>query len=258
MSLGGSIMALEFFDCNCSIGRSSELYPGSFHSPDELVKRIKSYGIGKALVYQAISRDHFPAEGNPILMENISKFNELYPCWVIMPHHTKEFPDPVELKKHLKANNVQAVRIFPSPERHNYSLKSYSAGPLMQMLQDCKIPLFVDIDEIGWGNIDTFLDTYPELRVVLCNTGYRADRYIYPLMDTYPNLYIETSRYLSHLGVEALCNHVGTDRILFGTGMPLYTGAGAVFFIEKLMLDESVKEKIASGNLLRLFSEVQL
>lgn len=251
-------MSLEFFDCNCSIGRSSLLYPGSFHSAEELVERIKSYGIGRALVFQSISRDHFPEEGNPILMENIKPFKELHPCWVVMPHHTGEFPHPDELKNQLKNNRVKAVRIFPSAERHNYSLKPYSAGPLLEMLDSIKLPLFVDIDEIGWNNIDVLLGEYSNLPIILCNTGYRADRYIYPLMQTYQNLYVETSRYLSHLGIEALCKKAGADRVLFGTGMPLYTGAGAVFFINKLMLDDNEKTKIASGNLQRLIDGVNL
>mgnify|MGYP001813378507 CR=1 FL=1 len=249
---------MEFFDCNCNIGRSSVLYPGSFHSAEDLVERIKSYGINNALIYQAISRDHFPAEGNPILLENIAGQKVLHPCWVVMPHHTGEFPSPENLKLQLKDSNVKAVRIFPSAERHNYSIKPYSAAPLFEMLEQCKVPLFVNIDEIGWDNIDTLLSAHPSLKVILCNTGYRSDRYIYPLMQTFENLHIETSRYLSHLGIEALCKKVGTDRILFGTGMPLYTGAGAVFFITKLMLDEADKQKIASGNLTRLLKGVEL
>jgi hypothetical protein len=251
-------MSLDFFDCNCSIGRSSVLYPGSFHSPEDLVERMKAYGIDRALVYQAIARDHFPAEGNPILMENVSRYKELYPCWIIMPHHTGEFPDPSELLSQLKINNVRAVRIFPSGERHNYSIKPYSAGPMLRMLEEQSIPLFVDIDEIGWDNIDALLGEYPSLPVILCNTGYRSDRYIYPLMKTYKNMYIETSRYLSHLGIEALYNEVGVDRILFGTGMPVYTGAGAVFYIKKLLLGEEDKQKIASVNLTRLLNGVKL
>lgn len=251
-------MTFEFFDCNCSIGRSSVLYPGSFHTPEDLVRRMKSYGIGKALIFQSIARDHFPAEGNPILMEAIENHDELYPCWVVMTHHTGEFPNPSSLQKQLKENNVKAVRIFPSQERHNYSLKLYSAGELFEMLEQHRIPLFVDIDEIGWNKIDEILDNFPSLPIILCNTGYRADRYIYPLMQAFPNLYIETSRYLSHLGVEALCKSAGTDRLLFGTGMPLYTGAGAVFFINNLMIEKSEKAKIASGNLQRLLSEVVL
>lgn len=251
-------MGLDFFDCNCSIGRSSVLYPGSFHSPEDLATRMKSYGIGKALVFQSIARDHFPAEGNPILMKSIEMFEELRPCWVVMPHHTGEFPNPGKLYDQLKKNEVRAVRIFPSAERHNYSLKKYSAGPLFEMLEHHKIPVFVDIDEIGWDNIDEILGYYPSLPFILSNTGYRADRYLYPLMQTYQNLYIETSRFLSHLGIEALSKYAGTDRILFGTGMPLYTGAGAVFFIKNLMIEESDKAKLASGNLTRLLSGVEL
>ncbi|MBN1623837.1 MAG: amidohydrolase family protein [Clostridia bacterium] len=251
-------MDYEFFDCNCSIGRTSITHPGSFDSPEVLVNKMDQYGISKALVYHAVSRDHFPAEGNPLIDTIVRKYDNLQPVWVVMPHHTGEFPNPAVLINEMQRKGVKAVRIFPSPQRQNYSLKKYSAGSLFDMLEADRIPLFVDIDEIGWDNIDSLLSEYGNLPVILCNTGYRADRYIYPLMKAYGNLYIETSRYLSHLGLEALCSTIGSDRILFGTSMPLYTGSGAVFYIRNLMLPESDRRKIASGNLERLLAEVRL
>ena len=251
-------MALEFFDSNCCIGRSAVINLGSFHSADDLVSRMKQYGIGKALAYHAMARDHFPAEGNPLMIEVAKRHNHLHPVWVVMPHQTGEFPNPYELEKQLKAEGVRAVRIYPSAERHNYSLKPYSSGGLLEMLAHNSVPLFVDIDEVGWDNIDSLLATYKDLPAILCNTGYRSDRYLYPLMQSFENLHIETSRYLSHLGMEALCKKVGSDRILFGTGMPVYTGAGAVFYINKLMLDDADKQKIASANLTRLLEGVTL
>ncbi|HRX42630.1 MAG TPA: amidohydrolase family protein [Clostridia bacterium] len=251
-------MELKFFDCNCSIGRTNITHPGSFDSPEVLLEKMSEYGISDALVYHAVARDHFPAEGNPLIDDISAKYENIHPAWVILPHHTGEFPNPAVLVNEMKKHNVRAVRIFPSPQRHNYSLKKYSAGSLLDMLEADRIPLFVDVDEIGWTNIDALLNDYRNLPVVLCNTGYRADRYIYPLMKTYENLYVETSRLLSHLGIEALAKAVGTDRILFGTSMPLFTGSGAVYYIKKLMLPEKDKARIASGNLERLLSEVRL
>jgi len=243
---------MKFFDCNCSIGRTNITNPGSFDSPEILVKKMEEYGIGDALVYHAVARDHVPAEGNPLLDEITEKFTNIHPVWIIMPHYTGEFPEPEKLYSIMVGKKIKAVRIFPSAQRHNFSIKKYSLEPLMQMLSDYKVPLFVDIDEIGWENIDGFLEDYPGNPVVLCNTGYRSDRFLYPLMEKFSNLHIETSRFISNFGIEALCSRFGPERILFGTQMPLYTGAGAVYYIKNLELDQKDKEKIASQNLERL------
>ncbi len=251
-------MALDFFDCNCFFGRTAVPNPNSFSSRDDLVSKMDKYGISRALAYHSVARDHAPSEGNEILEKEIADEPRLEPVWVVMPHHTGEFPEPGRLLKLMKQKNVRAVRIYPSSAKQSFSLKEYSAGPLLSMLEEAGIPLFTDIDEIGWDNIDMLLEGHPRLPVILCNTGYRGDRYLYPLMHTYENLYIETSRFLSHLGIEALCRKVGSKRILFGSGMPFYTGAGAVFYIENLMLDESERRLIASGNLNAILNGVKL
>lgn len=251
-------MDLDFFDCNCFLGRTAVPNPGSFHSRNDLIEKMDEYGIAKALVYHSLARDHAPFEGNGVLHEEIDSEPRLEPIWVVMPHHTDEFPETEELLKLMKQKGVRATRIYPSAAKHNFSIKQYSAGPLFSALENVKIPIFVDIDEIGWDNIDTILGEYPHLPIVICNIGYRGDRHLYPLMQTYENLYVETSRFLSHLGVEALCKKVGANRILFGTGMPVYTGAGATFYIEKLMIDENARQLIAYENLNNLLEGVEL
>lgn len=251
-------MTLNFFDSNCYIGRSAVINPGSFYSPDELLKRMNKYGIGKSLVYHSVSRDHSPSEGNRILSVELEEHDKLYPIWVVLPHHTGEFLSPSRLETEMRQSSIKAVRIFPSPQNHNFSIKPYSSGPMFEMLQHNSVPVFVDIDQIGWDNIDILLEAYTSLPVVLCNINYRGDRYLYPLMASYPNLYIETSRFLSHLGIEALCKKIGSSRILFGSAMPMYTGSGAVYYINNLMLDVYDKERIASGNLIELLESVKL
>jgi predicted TIM-barrel fold metal-dependent hydrolase len=251
-------VALEYFDCNCFIGRTAVPEPRPVDTAEALSSRMARYGIKRALVYHSVARDHSPVDGNLILTDELKGMREFEPVWIVMPHHTGEFPNPEKLLDGMMNNNVKAVRIYPSADKHNYSIKPYSAGPLFSMLESVKVPLFVDIDEIGWTNIDILLSEYPNLPVVLCNTGYRGDRYLHPLMATYGNLYIETSRFLSHLGIEALCGKFGADRILFGSGMPLYTGSGAVFYIDNLMIDENDRKLIASGNLDSLLSGVEI
>lgn len=250
-------MSITFLDCNCSIGRTNVPNPGTFDSPEILVEKMAEYGIAESLVYHAVARDHTPAMGNPLIDEIASKYENINPVWVIMPHHTGEFPKPDILWAEMKNKGVRAVRIFPSDKRHNYSMKGYSLGPLLSMLDEHSVPLFVDIDEIGWDKIDIIPDRYPKLPIVLCNIGYRCDRHLYPLMESCGNIHIETSRYIPNQGIEALVEEFGSDRILFGSAMPYYSGAGAVFHIRNLMLPEEDKKAIASENVKRLLSEVE-
>ena len=85
---------LKFFDCYCSVGRVP--YPLIMDIPDVegLRKDMATAGIEEALVYHTIARDTDPPLGNKLLEEALAGQEGLYPCWVILPHHTGEMPSP--------------------------------------------------------------------------------------------------------------------------------------------------------------------
>jgi hypothetical protein len=71
------------------------------------------YGIGKALVYHSLAREYNPQVGNDEVLKETGKEPALFPAWVVLPHHTGEFPEPKKLVSVMKAANVRAVRVFP-------------------------------------------------------------------------------------------------------------------------------------------------
>ncbi|HHV59541.1 MAG TPA: amidohydrolase family protein [Clostridiaceae bacterium] len=248
---------LEFFDSSCFFGRRSVVNPGSYWTVEELVENMNHFGIKKALVYHSIAKEYNPCIGNRMLMEDISKYPCLYPMWVVMPHHTGEFPEPDELLKQLRQNNVKAVKIFPSIKDHFYSISNWVCGELFSMLEKSGIPLFVGLDQLTWNEIYELCTGFPKLNIVLTDLNYRADRNLYPLLQKFDNLCIETYGYKQHHGIEEICKKFGAGRFIFGSGTPVSSLASAITMINFARISDEEKRMIAYGNLEKLLGGVK-
>lgn len=249
---------LDFFDCNCSFGIRKVVNPGSFYKVEDLVHRMEYYGIKKALVYHSMAREYDPVVGNSMLMEVIKKYPSLIPVWVVMHHHTDEFPEPDELIRQLKQNNVKAVRMFPHSAEQNYSIAEWNCGELFTVLEKHHIPLLIGLDQLSWDELYQLCSNHPELRIILTDVEYRIDRNIYALLKKFEHLHIETSGYKVHHGIEEISRRFGARRLVFGSGMPVYSGGAAASVVNYGSLTEEEKRMIAYGNLEKLLGGVQL
>lgn len=249
---------LNYFDGNCSFGMRSIVDPGSFYTIGDLQKRMAHYGIKKALVYHSMAREYSPAEGNRMLMDEVSGSLCLYPMWVVMHHHTGEFPAPDELKNQLKMHDVRAVRMFPAPKDHYYSIAAWNCGELFSLLETCRIPLFIGLDQLSFDDLYNLCCQYPELRIVLTELGYSVDRNIYALLKKCPNLNMEISGYKVHNGIEEISGRFGAHRLIFGSRMPEFSAGSAVAMIQYARIGEKEKRMIACENLENLLEGVML
>lgn len=243
---------LEFFDCDCSFGKRSVINHGSFYKLEELLERMKLYGIGKALVYHSMAREYDPMVGNGILLQELGEGLPLYPVWVVMHHHTEEFPKPDELILQMKKYNIRAVRMFPGNSDHVYSIAGWNCGELFSMLEANRIPLLIGMDQLTWNDLHTLCSEFPRLVVILSGVGYGSDRNLYALLKKFENLHIETIGYKTHNGIEEICRVFGAHRLIFGSGMPLFSGGSAVSMINYARISEAEKRMIAAENLERL------
>lgn len=244
---------MKLIDCNCHFGKTMNFDPGAFYEKHDLLQKMKLFNIEKALVYHSQARDYSPSAGNMLLSEEIKEDSNLLPVFVVIPNHTGEFIDMADIDR-----NVKAIRLFPSRNRHDFSLMDYSCKEIYDFCSACNLPVMIDIEETSWDMVDMILSNHYNLRMIISNTGYRADRYVYPLMKKHKHLHIETSRYSGHQAIENFVDHFGSEKVLFGSGMPVYSGGGGVYFIEKLMLNDRDRENIAYDNAARLIEEVSL
>ena len=247
---------LNFFDCNCVIGGRPVIHAGSFTGADELVRKMGHYGISGAMVHHSLAGGYSPVEGNRVLMDEIAPFEQLKPVWVVMPHHTGEFPHPSVLMDELKANGVRLVKYLP--DERNFA--EWYAGPLFSMLEKYNVPILIAWPQFSnnWDILHGLLAAHPDLRVILTNLHYNCGRYLYPLLTLFPHLYIETIGFKIFGGIEEVCGRFGAGRLVFGSCAPVYSGGSAAGMIRYARISEDEKRAVAGGNLTRLLEGAAL
>lgn len=246
----------KFFDVNIVVGKRAVCYPGSYYDRETIEKKMAQYGIARALVYHDAAREDDPGKGNRLTLEFTNQSDKFYPVFVTIPHHTRPEFAPCKFLEELRAHKVRAVKIFPGADAHNFMLHKVVSGELFEMLEANRIPLLIGHNQAGLNDIYGIAQEFQDLRMIVTDFTYRQDRNLYALMDKMENVYIETIGYKTFGGIEEFCRHFGAHRLLYGSGMPLYSGASAVSMIRYAEISEEEKEKIAYKNLDRLLSEV--
>ncbi|MBM4436349.1 MAG: amidohydrolase family protein [Actinobacteria bacterium] len=239
---------LDLFDANCALGMVSVPGPaGAFLTAAELVEHQAQYAITRALPYHALAREQHAALGNPALTQAIEGFPNLLPSWVVLPHHTGEFPAPAQLLDEARSAGVRAFRIFP--DEHRIPMDDWMVGDLLTAIEG-QVPLFWHIDQLL---TDTARDLYrvgkryPRLQIVVTDVDKMINRVITPLLRALPNLWLETSGYRIHRGHEYIAGAVGDERMLFGTNLPWQSSGGP--HAEFLYADLSAEARARIGGL---------
>ena len=245
----------ELFDANCAIGMVSQPGPaGIFGSADELVEHHERFGISRALPFHSLALEEHPVKGNAKISAATAGHDRLAPSWVALPHHTGEVPEPSDLLAEAQDAGVAAFRVFP--DAHNFSIDEWSMGDFFAVAEG-QLPVFWHIEKLDRFTARDIYDVcsrYPRLQVVLCDIDKSINRTITPLMRNLPNLWLETSGYRTHRGIEYLVGAVGAQRILFGTGLPWQSVGGPHAEFAYAQIDGDARTAIGSGNLVRLLA----
>jgi predicted TIM-barrel fold metal-dependent hydrolase len=191
----------------------------------------------------------------------------LHPCWVIVPHHTGEMPHPEKLAPALLGSGARMARIFCGEKYYSERLDPFAYGALLEMLEHHRIPLMVEFEvkDNGGGALDTLntkdlrsvLDSFPQLRLILaCPKSTGMNRVLFPMMERYEHLALETSGYQLFGGLEVMTTRFGAKRLLYGSRAPYFDPAPGMIALQYAELEETQKQLIAGENLRKLFSEV--
>lgn len=249
---------MRFFDCNVSFGLPTRRPLLPVPEVSDLLCDMERNGVEKALVFHIAQHDASPQIGNALLAEAIRPYPNLVGVWSILPNQTREFPPIDVFLQQMKFANVRALRTFPGS--HRFLLNSISMGDWMEACVAHRIPLLLSTKMgVEWRDIYDLLADFPDLVCVICDHGcWGEDRLFRPLLERYPQVYVDTAQYLLDGGIEGLVNDYGPGRLLFGSGFPnLYFG-GMMLAIKHAQISEEAKAAIAGGNLERIISEVRL
>jgi predicted TIM-barrel fold metal-dependent hydrolase len=175
---------------------------------------------------------------------------------------------PPELSHELEASpfdlagerSIRGIRL--APQFHTYHLlyepfiddlcekAAYLGIPVqlpLRVLMNWGMPMI----DLGW--IAAIVERHSRTPWILTGINYFHElRVGLALMRRYPAVHIETSCIQGFQAISKLVQEIGSDRILFGTGLPLQNASAGVSKIEHSRISDSDREAIFSGNARRL------
>ncbi|MCX6992995.1 MAG: amidohydrolase family protein [Kiritimatiellaeota bacterium] len=160
----------------------------------------------------------------------------------------------------MQRDRIVALRAFPA--HHNYLLNRVVFGKFLDEVTERRIPLLISLEKAGggWSAIYELLAEFPNLTCVLCDIGdWNSDRYTWPLLETYPNVFLETNLLTREDGgIEETVARYGAGHLLFGSNFPERYLEAAALAILQADIPAADKKKIASANLESLIQGAQL
>jgi predicted TIM-barrel fold metal-dependent hydrolase len=137
-------------------------------------------------------------------------------------------------------------------------MRATVVGPLLKMLEAKRIPLILPFAEANLGVVESTARDHPELAIIVSDAPYSLMRELYPVFGACENVFMETSGFMVHRGIEDVVKKFGPGRLLFGSRYPTFVPGCAVAGLMYARISDEAKEAIAGGNAKALLSQVRL
>lgn len=246
---------LPFFDTYCRIGRRRRRAPDEGYLLEHLQQYRSTYGIPDAAVEHAVAAEASPALGNSLLADEIGGLEGLHPAWHFMPpvsdriEPTLTGPEPL-LEAGVVLSRVDAKE-FGDGVPTGY-------GPLLSILEACRMPLAIDMSgSAGLLGFDvTCFGKWPDIPFIIENVGAYPLHKLMWAMRTFGNVHLSTVGFTLHRGVDFVCDELGPERLIFGSGWPTAPpgmGLGPVLLNG---LSAAARRKVAGDNFRTLAAHI--
>ena len=167
--------------------------------------------------------------------------------------------DLVRYLTECKQRKVKGIRLYPQHQGYSLTLNS-AASTILETAQDLKLPVVLPVrvimnwglPELDAGTIETIVSRYPKLSFILSGVNYGETLWTFDLMNRFHNVSLEISGMQGFRAVDGCLKAVGSERVLFGTGLPLLYPACSVQKIEVATLTREQRYAISEGNARRL------
>lgn len=253
---------LTFYDTRAFVGRARAPVMADADAPvARLAEDLARHRIVGAAVGHAVAMEASPRIGHDLLDAELAGYEAtLRPAWHLMPdvdaRVERAVLDPTELLERRVALGRITMGDFCGGRGHEAGF-----GPVLQACNTVSLPVFLDFtQEGGHGTFRTFdfafLGLYPRVPFVVEGFGgYPLHRLMW-LLREYPHVHLSTVGFSAYRGVELICETVGAERIVFGSGWPSHPigmSQGTVAFAE---VPSAVRAQMASGNFRRMLDGI--
>lgn len=244
-------MSLSFFDVNGRIGFPSKGNP-EFPTAETLLDHLDSLGVSRSLTWHIGARDVNASWGNEELLQEIREapraHGRIIPALVLSPALFHERDGIERLRESLTNKEAKALRCFPAHLNHTLSHLESAINAVSEfhpvLLFDCRsLP--------AQDSLSSIASRFPQLDIIYTNASWAQYVTVLDLMERHQNIHADISWLHVCGAIENLARKFGPERLVFGLGHKSNKGA-SILDLTEARLEDSAREKIASGNLERL------
>jgi len=249
-------MTVSLFDVQTGFGGGKPGVREEVNAEDWLAEMAR-LSIDRALVRT------LPAEldsdipvSNEMLFRTCSTHKELVPCPVLVPGVGRDFPPaPEQVAAVIEKGGVAGCL---RPKEDYWLAAEWASGDLFRALSDRSLPAYCVESEFGLESIAELAGNHSELPFILAETGYRSQRTLLSLLQTFGNIYLSIgNRYTVSGGIAQIVEIVGAQQLLFGTGFPDSDPMPAITMLMYAEISNEEKVLIGSQNMERLIEGVK-
>lgn len=252
---------MKKIDVNCLLGHwpFRKIYKNSFEDLEK-VHNDNDIAYGYVSSLNSIFY-HDPFEGDEELHEMIkgSQYKHILTINPKLPCYKDD------IKRGLELFDIKGVRIYPG--YHSYSLDNKIVDELCEYLKALGLPLFLTVrmederlDYIlqpavpSTEEISSLVSRHPGNTILLLDIRFHEIVALKEHINSDSKVFFDTSGLKDWLFVvEKLLEQVDANKMVYGSQHCLYCLKSSLLLVEKAQIEESVKEKIFTGNIEALY-----
>jgi predicted TIM-barrel fold metal-dependent hydrolase len=218
-------------------------------SVEALAAAMQARSVNRALLTHTSAIFYDQTLGNDQVLALAKQHAPLVPVAVINP---LVYPACVaEIERCLEAG----VRVFRlCPREHRYPMSGH-VGPLREVFRRLEPAslILADLADLPAPVLTTDVEDLLPGPTAFTVSGLGLGTLLQAAHGG-PHVWVETSRLDAGGAVEAAVQHLGAERVVFGSGAPLRSLGSAVMSVQYADIDEAARSAIFEGNVQRLLS----
>jgi len=220
-----------------------------------LIRVADELGFDRLFVTHVTSLYYEMKEGNDELGQDLQRFGDRLLGYVTIPTHRLGQAAGDEIRRCVERYGMKGVKLYSHPES---PITEASSTAILETATDLKLPI---LGHFTPDECDVLMQRVPETRIVMAHMGgqpYAMGNWhlAVEVAARHPNLYLDTaSSQIDNGMIEHAVEHIGAEKILFGTDTPLLDPWVQRAKIEGAQIPDEAKRLILGGNLQRLLGQ---
>lgn len=218
-------------------------------SVEALIATVQQQNVKRTLTLSTTGIFSDYQRGNEETVQVCQRSPALFPTATVDP---RRYVGCLEEIDRRVGQGIKLFRLFP--EYQGWPLEFAPFQRILERLAERKAVAMIEAGQWGVPTRLAALTRDLGLPLILAAVPAASLGELVAVLEEHPNLYVETRLLSSPQALELLVAQFGAERLVFGSGTPLYYFSSALMPLQAANLPEAQKAQILGDNLRRLLS----